>query len=44
LGGKYLPSALYKIRQLTVDEQAITSESGLIREIRLDERMLQAIS
>lgn len=44
LGGKYLPSALYKVRQLTVDEQAITSESGLIREIRLDERTVRAIS
>jgi hypothetical protein len=44
LGGKYLPSVLYKVRQLVVDEQAITSESGLIREIRLDERMLKAIS
>jgi Pvc16 N-terminal domain len=44
LGGKYLPSALYKIRQLTLDENAITSESGLIREIRIDERMVRATS
>lgn len=44
LGGKYLPSALYKVRQLTLDEQAVTSESGLIREIRIDERMVRAIS
>jgi hypothetical protein len=44
LGGKYLPSALYKLRQLTVDENAITSESGLIREIRLDERMRLPLS
>jgi uncharacterized protein DUF4255 len=44
LGGKYLPSALYKLRQLTVDENAITSESGLIREIRMDERMRLPLS
>ena len=44
LGGKYLPSALYKVRQLTIDENAITSESGLIREIRLDERVLRPSS
>lgn len=43
LGGKYLPSVLYKVRQLSVDEQAVTSESGLIREIRLDGRMVRAI-
>lgn len=44
LGGKYLPSALYKVRQLTLDEGLVTSESGLIREIRLDERSIKAIS
>lgn len=43
LGGKYLPSALYKVRQITVDENAILGESGLIREIRLDERMSRAV-
>lgn len=44
LGGKYLPSALYKVRQLSVDEGNIISESGLIREIRLDERTLKAVT
>lgn len=44
LGGKLLPSVLYKVRQVTIDENSITSEAGLIREIRLDERMLQARS
>lgn len=38
LGGKYYPSALYKVRQITIDERAVTGESGLIREIRLDGR------
>jgi hypothetical protein len=33
LGGKYLPSALYKIRQITIDENAIEAEGGLIKQI-----------
>jgi hypothetical protein len=41
LGGKYFPSVLYKVRQLTVDENAVVSESGLIREIQIDERTVQ---
>jgi hypothetical protein len=44
LGGKYLPSALYKVRQIVVDENAVTSESGLIREIQLNDGMLRAKS
>lgn len=44
LGGKYLPSALYKIRQLVVDEEHILSESGLIREIHLEGRGKAAVS
>lgn len=44
LGGKYLPSALYKVRQIVVDENAVFGESGLIREIRIDERMVRAVS
>lgn len=44
LGGKYFPSALYKVRQVTVDEEAVTSESGLVREIRLDGRGRQVLS
>jgi hypothetical protein len=43
LGGKYLPCALYKVRQITVDEEAVTGESGLIREIRLDGRGREAV-
>jgi hypothetical protein len=38
LGGKYLPSALYKIRQISLDEHAVYGEAGLIREIVLDQR------
>jgi hypothetical protein len=33
LGGKYLPSVLYKIRQITIDENAIEAEGGLIKQI-----------
>lgn len=44
LGGKYMPSALYKVRQITIDEQAVTGESGLIREIRLDGRGKEALT
>lgn len=39
LGGKYMPSALYKIRQLTIDEELITAEGSLIRDIQIDERL-----
>jgi Pvc16 N-terminal domain len=33
LGGKYLPSVLYKIRQITIDENAIEAEGGLIKQM-----------
>lgn len=42
LGGKYMPSVLYKIRQVTVDEGAITGGGGFIRSITLNERGKQA--
>ena len=38
LGGKYLPSALFKIRQVTIDEDATQFEAGLIKEIGINER------
>ncbi len=34
LGGKYLPSVMYKVRQITIDEEAITGGGGLIKEIQ----------
>ncbi len=37
LGGKYLPSVLYKVRQLTIDEKAVVSESGLIKTIQIND-------
>jgi Pvc16 N-terminal domain len=44
LGGKYLPSVMYKIRQVTLDEDLMISESGFIREIRLDEKVKQPVT
>lgn len=35
LGGKYLPSVMYKVRQITIDEKAINAGGGLIKEIQL---------
>lgn len=39
LGGKYMPSVLYKIRQISVDENLTISESGFVKTIQLNEKM-----
>ena len=44
LGGKYLPSTMYKIRQVTIDEDLVISESGFIKEIKLDEKLKQPVA
>lgn len=44
LGGKYLPSVMYKIRQLSVDEDITVSESGFIKEIQLEEKVKQPVT
>ena len=44
LGGKYLPSVMYKIRQITLDEDLMVSESGFIKEIKLDEKVKQPVT
>lgn len=44
LGGKYLPSVMYKVRQLSVDEDVTESESGFIKEIQLDEKVKQPVT
>jgi hypothetical protein len=36
LGGKYLPSALYKVRQVVLDENAVVGETGVITELDID--------
>ncbi|MFA6945182.1 MAG: DUF4255 domain-containing protein [Pedobacter sp.] len=33
MGGKYIPSVLYKVRQITINEDAVVSGGGLITEI-----------
>lgn len=38
LGGKYIPSVLYKIRQVTIDEDAKIAGGGIITEISVDRR------
>lgn len=44
LGGKYLPSVMYKVRQITVDENLMTGESGFIKEIQLNEKLKMPVS
>lgn len=44
LGGKYLPSVMYKVRQLTLDEDLTISESGLIKEIQLNDKLKMPVS
>lgn len=44
LGGKYLPSVMYKVRQVTIDEEAITGGGGLIQEIHMNSKTKQPLS
>jgi hypothetical protein len=44
LGGKYLPSVMYKVRQVVIDEEATLSEGGLIKEIQINDRVKTVIS
>lgn len=44
LGGKYLPSVLYKIRQVTIDEGAVVAGGGYIKTITLNDRSKQPVS
>jgi len=44
LGGKYLPSVLYKVRQITLDEGLTTGESGFIKEIEMEGKSKAAIT
>jgi hypothetical protein len=39
MGGKYFPSVMYKIRQVTLDENLVTGESGFIKEIQLNDKL-----
>ncbi|WCT10385.1 DUF4255 domain-containing protein [Mucilaginibacter jinjuensis] len=44
LGGKYLPSVMYKVRQITLDEDAVVAGGGLITEINVNSLNQQAVS
>ena len=44
LGGKYLPSVMYRIRQVVLLEDVVTAEAGFIKEIQLSGAMKQADS
>jgi len=44
LGGKYLPSVMYKVRQITLDEDAVIAGGGLITEIDINNISKQAVS
>lgn len=41
LGGKYIPSVLYKVRQITIDEDLTVSESGFIKEVQVNDKVIQ---
>jgi hypothetical protein len=44
LGGKYLPSVMYKVRQITIDEDLTVSESGFIKEIQINDKVIQPVT
>lgn len=44
LGGKYLPSVLYKVRQISVDEGATEAGGGYIRSITINDYGKQPLS
>jgi hypothetical protein len=37
LGGKYLPSVLYKLRVVGVEDEAIDAEGDFIKQVRITE-------
>ena len=44
LGGKYIPSVLYKVRQITIDEDLTLSESGFIKEVQINDKVIQPVT
>jgi hypothetical protein len=44
LGGKYMPSVLYKVRQITIDEDLTVSESGFIKEVQINDKVIQPVT
>lgn len=41
MGSKYLPSVMYKLRLITISEEFIQGEAGLIRELVVNEKTVQ---
>jgi Pvc16 N-terminal domain len=44
MGGKYFPSVMYKIRQVSLDENLLTGESGFIKEIQVNDKLKVPVS
>lgn len=44
LGGKYLPSVLYKVKQVTLDENELQAEGALIRDIVVNDKHKKTVS
>lgn len=44
MGGKYFPSVMYKVRQVTLDENATISESGFIKQVQLNDKLKVPVS
>lgn len=40
MGSKYLPSVLYKMRLITIDEDFTQGDAGLIKEIRINDKTM----
>lgn len=38
LGGKYIPSVIYKMRMITIDEAVVKADAGVITEIVIDDK------
>jgi hypothetical protein len=43
-GGKYMPSVMYKVKQLIIDEDAAFSESGFVKDIRFSDKVKPPVS
>jgi hypothetical protein len=41
MGSKYLPSVMYKLRLITISEEFIQGEAGLIRELVVNDKTVQ---
>lgn len=43
-GGKYMPSVMYKVKQLVLDEDAAFSEGGFIKDIHFNDKVKPPVS